>query len=224
MNNHTYSTLFKTQERESDRRSKEIEQSQKTQTQTKQQGHVTLSTELQSTALTLNFLAASRRVARLFPRCPETPLVAEGGGVNSKMRMHCMHVFRSSRCMCSTLFRMKWMDLSDFGFRPREKRQCVEHNISCHSQDVSVAMTASTSLSAGPSSPTLTAASSPRSSRSAARMRGDIGAYQMSELSQLHDKERLWLLQNAFLALYSETAAETILEGLKSKIFLGTFP
>ena len=28
-------------------------------TQTKQQGHVTLSTELQSTALTLNFLAAS---------------------------------------------------------------------------------------------------------------------------------------------------------------------
>ena len=66
------------------------------------------------------------------------------------------------------------MDLSDFGFRPREKRQRVEHNISCHSQEVSVAMTVSTSLSAGPSSPTLTAASSPRFSRSAARMRGYI--------------------------------------------------
>ena len=54
MNNHIYSTLFKTQEREPDRRSKEIEQrkeSPKTHTQTKQ-GHVTLSTELQSTALT----------------------------------------------------------------------------------------------------------------------------------------------------------------------------
>ena len=49
MNNHIYSTLFKTQERESNRRSKEIEQrkeSQNTHTQTKQQGHVTLSTEL----------------------------------------------------------------------------------------------------------------------------------------------------------------------------------
>ena len=33
-----------------------------------------------------------RRVARLFPRCPETPLVAEGGGVNSKMRMRSMHI------------------------------------------------------------------------------------------------------------------------------------
>ena len=74
----------------------------------------------------------------------------------------------------------------------------MEHNISCHSQDVSVAMTASTSLSTCPSSPTLTAASSPSSSRSAAHMSGDIGAYQMSELSQLHDKERLWLLQNTF--------------------------
>ena len=53
MNNHVYSTLFKTQERESDRRSKEIEQRKESQnTQTKQQGHVTLSTELQSTALT----------------------------------------------------------------------------------------------------------------------------------------------------------------------------
>ena len=62
MNNHICSTLFKTQERESDRRSKEIEQrkeSQKNKTQTKQQEHVTLSTELQSTALTLNFQAAS---------------------------------------------------------------------------------------------------------------------------------------------------------------------
>ena len=96
-----------------------------------------------------------------------------------------MHVFRSSRCMCSTLFSMKRMDLSDFGFRPREKRQCVEHNISCHSQEISVATTDSTSLSAGPSSPTLTAASSPRSFRSAVRMRGDIGAYQVSELSHL---------------------------------------
>ena len=61
MNNHIYSTLFKTQERESDRRSKEIEQRMESQknTQTKQEGHVTLSTELQSTALTLQFLAAS---------------------------------------------------------------------------------------------------------------------------------------------------------------------
>ena len=62
MNNHIYSTLFKTQERESDRSSKEIEQrkeSQKTKQKKKKQGHVTLSTELQSTALTLHFLAAS---------------------------------------------------------------------------------------------------------------------------------------------------------------------
>ena len=52
--------IFKTQEREPDRRSKEIELRKESQkTQTKQQGHVTLSTELQSTALTLNFLAAS---------------------------------------------------------------------------------------------------------------------------------------------------------------------
>ena len=79
---------------------------------------------------------------------------------------------------------MKRMDLSDFGFRPRPKRQRVEHNICCHSQEVSVTMTASTSLSACPSSPTLTAASS-RSIRSAARMRAYIGAYQMSELSHL---------------------------------------
>ena len=58
MYNHIYSTLFKTQERESDRRSKEIEQRKESQkhTQTKQQGHVTLSTELQSTALMLNSL------------------------------------------------------------------------------------------------------------------------------------------------------------------------
>ena len=46
---------------------------------------------------------------------------------------------------------MKRMDLSDLGLWPREKRQHEEHNISCHSQEVSVAMTASTSLSAGPS-------------------------------------------------------------------------
>ena len=61
MNNNIYSTLFKTQERKSDRRSKEIEQRKESQKnkQTKQQGHVTLSTELQSIALTLNFLATS---------------------------------------------------------------------------------------------------------------------------------------------------------------------
>ena len=60
MNNHIYSILFKTQERESDRRSKEIEQRKESQKKKqKKQGHVTLSTELQSTALTLNFLAAS---------------------------------------------------------------------------------------------------------------------------------------------------------------------
>ena len=43
-NNHIYSTLFKTQERESDRRSKEIDQrkeSHKKHIPTKQQGHVT---------------------------------------------------------------------------------------------------------------------------------------------------------------------------------------
>ena len=82
---------------------------------------------------------------------------------------------------------MKRMNLSVFGFRPREKRQRVEHNIlaSCCSQEVSVAMTGSTGLSAGPSSPTLTPASSPRIFSSAARMRGDIGAYHMSELSHL---------------------------------------
>ena len=52
MNNHIYSTLFKTQEREPDR-SKEIQQrkeSQNTHTHTKQ-GHVTLSSELQFTGL-----------------------------------------------------------------------------------------------------------------------------------------------------------------------------
>ena len=131
--------------------------------------------------LYIYILARSQAVSAL----PGTPLVAEGGEVKSKMRMGSMHVFRSSRCMCRTLFSMKRIDLSDFGFRLREKRQRVEHNISCHSQEVSVAMTASTSLSAGPSSPTLTVASSPRIFRSAARMRGDIGAYQMSELSHL---------------------------------------
>ena len=48
MNKHIYNTLFKIQERESDRRSKEIEQTKESQnihTQTKQQGHVILSTE-----------------------------------------------------------------------------------------------------------------------------------------------------------------------------------
>ena len=56
-NNHIYSTLFKTQERKPDKRSKEIEQRKESQkqTQTKQQGHVTLSTTVQSTALMLNF-------------------------------------------------------------------------------------------------------------------------------------------------------------------------
>ena len=63
----------------------------------------------------------------------------------------------------------------------------MEHNIlaSCYSQEVSVAMTASTSLSADPSSPILTPASSPHIFSSAASMRGDIGAYHMSELSHL---------------------------------------
>ena len=84
---------------------------------------------------------------------------------------------------------MKRMNVR-FWLRPREKRQRVEHNIlaSCYSQEVSVAMspmTASTSLSAGPSSPTLTPASSPHIFSSAVRMRGDIGAYHMSELSHL---------------------------------------
>ena len=58
MNN---SLPFKLQERESDKSSKEIEQRkepQNTHTQIKQ-GHVTLRAELQSTALTLNYLATS---------------------------------------------------------------------------------------------------------------------------------------------------------------------
>ena len=46
MNNHIYSTLFKTQERESDRRSKEIEQRKESQKKKEKKGHVTLSTEL----------------------------------------------------------------------------------------------------------------------------------------------------------------------------------
>ena len=53
MNNHIYSTLFKTQERgieEAKKYSKE--RNHKKHTQTKPQGHVTLSTELKSTALT----------------------------------------------------------------------------------------------------------------------------------------------------------------------------
>ena len=134
----------------------------------------------------------------------------------------------------------------------------MEHNIlaSCHSQEVSVAITASTSLSAGPSSPTLTPASS-RIFSSAARMRGDIGAYHMSELSHLvrtlrclsdlggllkinqrhilkysatlasvftSSARRAVCIIRGILALYSETTADTISEGLKSKIFLGAFP
>ena len=46
MNNHTFIAHFKTQERESDRRSKEIEQRKESQKNTKQQGHMTLSTLL----------------------------------------------------------------------------------------------------------------------------------------------------------------------------------
>ena len=60
INNHIYSTLFKTQQTQSHTRRKEIEQRKEShKTHTKQQGHVTLSTELQSTALTLHFIAAS---------------------------------------------------------------------------------------------------------------------------------------------------------------------
>ena len=103
--------------------------------------------------ISLSVLARSHAVSAL----PGNPLVVEGSGVKSKMRMRSMHVFRSSRCMFSS---MKRMDLSDFVFRPLPKRHRVEHNICCHSQEVSVTMTASTNLSAGPSSPTLTAASS----------------------------------------------------------------
>ena len=54
MNNHIYSTLFKTQERESDRRSKEIEQRKESQKNKKKTRTCDPSTELQSTALTLN--------------------------------------------------------------------------------------------------------------------------------------------------------------------------
>ena len=42
MNNHIYSTLFKIQERTSDRRSKEIEQRKESQNTHIKQGHVTL--------------------------------------------------------------------------------------------------------------------------------------------------------------------------------------
>ena len=35
---------------------------------------------------------------------------------------------------------MKRMDLSDLGFRPREKRQRMEHIISCQSQDMRSSM------------------------------------------------------------------------------------
>ena len=60
MNNHIYSTLFKTEERESDRSSKEIEQRKESQKTKKQkQGQVTLSIEVQSTALMLTFLYSS---------------------------------------------------------------------------------------------------------------------------------------------------------------------
>ena len=68
LNNHIYSTLFKTQERESDRTSKEIEQRKESQknTQRKQQGHVTLSNELQSTALTLDFPSSLKGLVKYF--------------------------------------------------------------------------------------------------------------------------------------------------------------
>ena len=42
MNNHIYSTLFKIQERKSDRRSKEIEQRKESQNTQNKDGHVTL--------------------------------------------------------------------------------------------------------------------------------------------------------------------------------------
>ena len=55
MDNHIYSTLFKIQERKSDRRSKEIEQRKESQnTHIKQDGQT-----CDLTALTLNYLAAS---------------------------------------------------------------------------------------------------------------------------------------------------------------------
>ena len=58
MNNHIYSTLFKTQERESDRRSKEIEQRKEPQKNTNKTTR-TCDPKYRITiyALTLNFLA-----------------------------------------------------------------------------------------------------------------------------------------------------------------------
>ena len=68
---HEQSTLFKTQERESDRRSKEIEQRKESQkTQTKEQGHVTLSTEIHWAGLaefTLCIECRNMHSERLFP-------------------------------------------------------------------------------------------------------------------------------------------------------------
>ena len=67
MNNHVYSTLFLykkenwTKEAKKNREKKGITKH----TLTKQQGHVTLSTELQSTALMLNFLAASKGLEKI---------------------------------------------------------------------------------------------------------------------------------------------------------------
>ena len=54
MNNHIYSTLFKIQERKSDRRSKEIEQ-----TKESQNTHIKQGRTCDFTALTLNYLYSS---------------------------------------------------------------------------------------------------------------------------------------------------------------------
>ena len=54
LNNHIYSTLFKIQERKSDRRSKEIEQRKES-----QNTHIKQGRTCDLTALTLNYLAAS---------------------------------------------------------------------------------------------------------------------------------------------------------------------
>ena len=113
----------------------------------------------------------ARGVARLFPRCPETPLSLKGAELTKK----CACVACTSRGLV-------------------RKRQRVEHIISCHSQEVSVAVTASTSLSAGPSS-----SPQPLPLALPVRRRAYVEILEpTSELSQVHDEERLWLLQNAF--------------------------
>ena len=60
-----YSTPFKTQEINFDKRSKEIGKERSVrEVQTKQRGDVTLSTELQSSVLTFTFLAASTYIVK----------------------------------------------------------------------------------------------------------------------------------------------------------------